>query len=154
MGTLDGTDSVDVDAPLERVFAIVADIERAPAWQVALKEVHVLERDGEGRPLLVDTVADAQVKELSLQLRFSYLGAPGRLSFEKVHGDLKALQGTWTLEELAPGRTRVTYTLHGDPGRMLGMLIRGPVETRILEMLIHAPIRGLKVQAESDAAAA
>jgi ribosome-associated toxin RatA of RatAB toxin-antitoxin module len=154
MGSLDGTHSVDIDAPLERVFAIVADIEKAPAWQVALKEAHVLERDAEGRPLLVDTVADAQVKELSLQLRFSYLGAPHRIAFEKVNGDLKKLVGTWELEELGPARTRVSYTLHGDPGRMLGMLIRGPVEDRIHEALIHAPIRGLKVQAEDGAAAA
>ena len=153
MGSLDGTDSVEIDAPLQRVFEIVADIERAPAWQVALKEAQVLERDEDGRPSLVDTVADAQVKELSLQLRFSYLGAPHRVSFEKVNGDLKTLRGTWTLEELGPSRTRVTYELHGDPGRMLGMLIRGPVESRIHEALIHAPIRGLKVEAEEAAAA-
>ncbi len=153
MGSLDGTHSTDIDAPLERVFAIVADIERAPAWQVALKEVQVLERDDQGRPQLVDTVADAQVKELSLQLRFSYLGAPHRIAFEKVNGDLKTLRGTWELEELGPSRTRVTYTLQGDPGRILGMLIRGPVEDRIHEQLIHAPIRGLKLQCEEAAAA-
>ena len=47
----------------------------------------------------------------------------------------------------------MTYTLHGDPGRILGMLIRGPVEDRIHEQLIHAPIRGLKVQCEEAAAA-
>jgi uncharacterized membrane protein len=145
---LDGTASTDIDAPLDHVFSVAADMDNAPAWQAALKDTYVLERDGEGRPLLVDTVADAQVKELSLQLRFSYDGAPHRIAFERVRGDLKELRGVWTFEELGPDSTRATYSLHGDPGRMLGMLIRGAVEGKIMELLLQAPLRGLKAHAE------
>jgi hypothetical protein len=51
-------------------------------------------------------------------------------------GDLKALVGAWELEDLGDGRTRATYRLEGDPGRVLGMMIRGPVEGRIREILV------------------
>ena len=33
MGIIKGERSVEVDAPIERCFAIAADIEHAPEWQ-------------------------------------------------------------------------------------------------------------------------
>ena len=59
MGTIRGESTVEIDAPLERVFEIAADIEHAPEWQQSLKDVEVLERDGERRATSVDTESDA-----------------------------------------------------------------------------------------------
>jgi uncharacterized membrane protein len=33
MGTIRGERTVEIDAPVQRVFEIAADIERAPEWQ-------------------------------------------------------------------------------------------------------------------------
>ena len=41
------------------MFEIAADIEHAPEWQQSLKDVEVLERDGERRATSVDTESDA-----------------------------------------------------------------------------------------------
>ena len=74
MGLITGDRSVDIDAPIDECFAIAADIEGAPEWQGSLKEVDVLERDEDGRPLVVDTVSDAKVKTVKSRLRASLRG--------------------------------------------------------------------------------
>ena len=55
MGHLGGSASVEIDAPLEGVWAVVQDVMAAPEWQGSLEEVIALERDADGRPTLVDT---------------------------------------------------------------------------------------------------
>ena len=72
MGTIRGERTVEIDAPIERVFAIAADIERAPEWQPSLQDVEVLERDGERRATSVETESDAKVRTIRSRLRFAY----------------------------------------------------------------------------------
>ena len=59
-------------------------------------------------------------------------------------GDVKALTGSWTFEDLGEGRTRATYALEAEPGRMLGMLLRGPVEAKVRDFLLGDAADGLK----------
>jgi uncharacterized membrane protein len=143
-----GERSVEIDAPIQRVFDIAADIENAPEWQGSLKDVDVLERDGAGRPTLVDTVNDAKVKTVKNKLSFTY-NSPTEIRWRQEKGDVKALDGWWTLEDLGGDRTRATYALEVDPGRMLGMLIRGPLEGQVRDFLLGNAADGLKRTAES-----
>jgi uncharacterized membrane protein len=152
MSNITGARSVEIDAPIQRVFDIAADIENAPAWQGSLKDVDVLERDAEGRPSLVDTVNDAKVKTVKNKLSFTY-DAPTSIRWRQEKGDVKALDGWWTLEDLGDDRTRATYALDVDPGRMLGLLIRGPLEGQVRDFLLGNAADGLKRTAESGAAA-
>lgn len=145
--SLTGEHTVEVAAPRERCYEIAADLERAPEWQSSLVSVDVLERDGEGRPTLVETVSDAKVKTVKARLRFSY-APPERIDTEQEKGDVKALRGRWTFESLGPERTRATYALEVDPGRMLGMLLRGPAVDRVREVLIERAAEELKARAE------
>ena len=148
MGNIVGDRSVEIDAPIERCFEIAADIENAPDWQGSLKDVEVLEHDGDGRAELVETVSDAKVKTVKARLRFSY-EEPTRVTWEQEKGDVKSLNGWWDLEDLGGGRTRATYGLDVDPGRMLGMLLRGPVEGQVRNFLLGGAAEGLKKHAES-----
>lgn len=147
MGRIEGERTVEIDAPLERCYEIAADIENAPEWQGSLKDVEVLEKDGEGRAVLVETKSDAKVKTVSARLRFSY-DPPGSITWVQEKGDTKALDGSWTLED-AGGKTRATYALSADPGRMLGMLLRGPAESAVRDFLLGGAAEGLKTKAES-----
>jgi uncharacterized membrane protein len=147
MGNIHGERTVEIDAPVQRCFDIAADIENAPAWQGSLREVEVLERDGEGRPTLVNTTNDAKVKTVSTRLRFSY-DPPGTIRWVQEKGDVKSLDGWWTLEDLGGDRTRATYALEVDPGRMLGLLIRGPVQGQVRDFLLGNAADGLKRTAE------
>jgi uncharacterized membrane protein len=144
-----GDRSVEIDAPIERCFDIAADIEGAPKWQGSLKDVEVLSRDGDGRPEVVETESDAKVKTVKTRLRFSYQ-QPTRIEWIQEKGDVKSLKGWWDLEDLGDGRTRATYALEVDPGRMLGMLLRGPVEGQVKNFLLGGAAEGLKGEAESS----
>jgi uncharacterized protein YndB with AHSA1/START domain len=142
-----GTASAEIDAPIERVWAIVEDVLSAPDWQGGLVKVSALERDDEGRPTLVESESDIKVRHVKTQVRFAY-EPPTRLSWTQEKGDLKSVEGSWTLEDLGGGRTKATYTLDGDPGRVLGMIIRGPVEAAARAMLVNARPGELKTRAE------
>jgi uncharacterized membrane protein len=147
MGTIKGDRSVEIEAPIERCYEIAADIENAPEWQGSLKDVEVLERDGERRASLVETESDAKVKSVRALLRFSY-EPPTGIRWVQEKGDTKALTGSWSFEDLGGGRTRATYALEADPGRMLGMLLRGPAEAKVRDFLVGNAADGLKEKAE------
>ena len=147
MGVIRGERTVEIDAPVERCYAIAADIENAPQWQGSLHEVRVLERDAEGRPVVVETESDAKVKSVRARLRFSYRPAE-YIRWTQEKGDTKALEGSWCLEQLGDGRTRATYALAVDPGRVLGMLLRGPAEGKVRDFLLAGAAEGLKAHAE------
>ena len=147
MGVLEASWTVEIAAPRERCYEIAADIESAPEWQGTLEDVEVLERDDERRPLVVETLSDATVKKVRSQLRFSY-EPPNGITWEQEKGETKSLTGSWVFDELDEGRTRATYALRADPGRMLGLLLRGPVEGKVKELLTKSAAEGLKEQAE------
>jgi uncharacterized membrane protein len=147
MANVRGDRTVEIDAPIERCFEIAADIENAPEWQGSLKDVEVLERDKYKRAELVETESDAKVKTVKARLRFSY-EEPTRITWVQEKGDTKALKGWWDFEDLGAGRTRATYGLDVDPGRMLGLLLRGPVEGQVRNFLLGGAAEGLKEHAE------
>ena len=147
MGKLGGEASAEVDAPIDEVWDVVMDIETAPDWQNGFEGIEVLERDGEGRVLVANAESDAKVKIVSTRLRFAYK-EPTLVEWHQEKGDLKSLVGAWELEELGEERTRVTYRLEGDPGRMLGMLIRGPVEDKVRSVIVGERPTELKRRVE------
>jgi uncharacterized membrane protein len=150
MGILEASWTVEIEAPRERCYEIAADIEGAPEWQGTLEQVEVIKRDREGRPQVVETVSDASVKKVRARLRFSY-DPPGAITWEQEDGDVKSLTGSWEFEEAGEDRTRATYGLHSDPGRILSLLLRGPVEGKVKELLTKGAAEGLREQAEKPA---
>jgi carbon monoxide dehydrogenase subunit G len=142
-----GTASAEIEAPIDQVWALVEDVLIAPDWQGGLVAVTPLERDATGRPTLVESESDIKVRHVKTQVRFTY-EPPTRLSWTQEKGDLKSVDGSWELEDLGGGRTRATYTLDGDPGRVLGMLVRGPVEAAVRAMLVNARPGELKARVE------
>jgi carbon monoxide dehydrogenase subunit G len=147
MAHMGGTAEAEIEAPIEQVWAVVEDVLTAPEWQGGLVEVSALERDGEGRPTLVESVSDIKIRRVKTQVRFSY-DPPTRLSWTQEKGDLKSVEGSWVLKDLGGGKTHATYTLDGDPGRVLGMIIRGPVEAAARAMLVNARPGELKARVE------
>jgi carbon monoxide dehydrogenase subunit G len=147
MAVLAGSSSADIDAPIEQVWAAVEAVEKAPDWQGGMKDVEVLEEDDRGRAILVETEADAKVTTIKTKVSFKY-EEPTRLSWKQEKGDLKSMVGSWDLEDLGDGRTRATYSLEGDTGRVLGMLVRGPVEDKLRDHLVNARADELKAYVE------
>ena len=147
MGVIKGSRTVEIDAPIQQCYEIAADIEGAPVWQGSLKRVKVIERDARGDAVVVETESDASVKTVKARLRFSY-SEPTKIRWTQEKGEVKSLEGGWDLEDLGGDRTKATYWLETDPGRMLGMLLRGPIEGKVRDMLVGDAASGLKKHAE------
>ena len=147
MGVIEGTATAEIDAPIEECYRHAADVDTIDQWQSGVQHVEVVERDGQGRALVAKISTDAKVRTVTTTVRFSY-DEPNGLSWKQVKGDLKSLDGEWIFESLGNGRTKASYHLVGDPGRMLGMLIRGPVEGRLRELLVGDRPDQLKRRAE------
>jgi len=150
MANLTGSSTAEMNAPLDEVWKIVEDVEIAPQWQGGLKALRATERDAEGRATVCEADSDAKVRTLRSTVRFSYEGAPNKLTWSQVKGDLKSVDGSWVLEDLGDGRTRASYNLDIDLGR-LGLVIRGPLVGVIRSMLVEARAGELKQRMESGA---
>lgn len=149
MGTLEASHTVEIDAPIERVYEVAADITAAPEWMPSVETSEVLEKHADGSAKLVELELDAMVKKTKAILSYEY-SPPGEITWEQEEGDPKWLLGKWELESIDEGRTRATYALRTDPGRMLGMLLRGPVEGKVKEFLTKGAAEGLKERAEAS----
>jgi uncharacterized protein YndB with AHSA1/START domain len=152
MADLEGSRSIEIAAPVERCFAIAADLDHVPEWHGAMSEVEVLERDADGRATLVESEMDASVTRVKMRLRFSY-DEPTGVRWTRESGDLRSLDGSWRFEEAGDGLTLATYTLEIGLGRRLAMLVRtvrGPVRDRVESLLTDRPAEGLKTRAEGS----
>jgi carbon monoxide dehydrogenase subunit G len=150
MAHLGGSASSEIDAPLKEVWAVVEDVLSAPEWQGGLDAMSALEHDAEGRPTLVETENDLRVRRIKAQVRFRYKG-PRRLEWTQEQGDMKSVEGSWELEDLGGGRTRATYSLDADLGRVLGMLIRGPVQDATRAIFVNGRPGELRRRMEGSA---
>ena len=151
MGTIDGSASTEIEAPIETVYAVAADVEGSTRWQPEIKVAECIERDGDGNQVLVHMETDAKVRRLGSEMRFGF-EATSRITWAQEDGDLKSVEGSWELEDLGGGRTRATYRLEVDLGRMLGMVIRGPLVGVLRGQLVDTMPEKLKRFVESDAA--
>jgi ribosome-associated toxin RatA of RatAB toxin-antitoxin module len=151
MGTIGGSASTEIEAPIAAVYAIAADIEISPRWQPEIKVAECLEHGSDGEQTLLHMETDAKVRTLGAEVRFSY-DSPSRISWVQEEGDVKSLEGSWELEDLGDGRTAVTYSVEVDLGRMLGMVIRGPVVGILRGQLIDTMPEKLKRYVEAESA--
>lgn len=149
MTKITGSSTAEINAPISDVWAVVEDVLSAPAWQGGLKDMEELERDDEGRVTLVESSNDAKVRTIKSTVRFEY-DSPTRLSWRQEKGELKSVDGSWELEGLGGGRTKATYALDVELGRMLGMVIRGPLIELLRGQLVNARAGELKNRVESS----
>ncbi len=124
MGTLEGDSTAEIDAPIETVWELVADVEKAPDWQGGMISMVAVERGGDGHAIVCEAETDAKVRAVKSRVRFTYTG-PTQLEWVQEKGDLKSVHGRWELTDLG-GRTKVRYWIEVDLGR-LGLLVRGPM---------------------------
>ncbi len=143
---IQGSASTVIEAPIDAVYAVAADVEHSPRWQPEIKRAEVVERHGDEQ-VLVETETDAKVRTLKSTLRFSY-DPPHGLSWRQESGDLKSVEGSWSFEDAGDGKTQATYEMTVDLGRMLGMVIRGPLVGVLRGQLVESMPDKLKKDVE------
>jgi ribosome-associated toxin RatA of RatAB toxin-antitoxin module len=141
------TERMVVEASPARCFAVVADIERYPDWVGDLKEVHVLERDDESRPVVVAFRAAAFGRSTSYTLVYDYSKAPDQFGWVQRSGDLTdRLDGFYRFVETPGGGTEITYELIVE----LRVPLPGFIKRRAEGNILHAAIRDLKARVEAE----
>ena len=136
--------STEIAATPQRCYDALADFERLPDWQGAVRSVEVLERDEAGRGAVVEYEVDTKVKRVRYRLRQVH-DPPGRLGSEYLGGDFRDFAGEWRFIDLPGGRTRVELDLRIDPGRF----VPGPLRGAISDAVMRRALRDLKVHLET-----
>ena len=145
MPTDTATETVQIHAPYAAVLAVVRDVESQPVWIPEILEAELLEvYEADGLPATARFKASATVGTDEYTLAYEH-GDDG-MSWTMVEGRLQTGQeGRYTLRELGPDLTSVTYelTIHHNlplPGFIRGRVIRG---------LVDNTLTGLKKRVES-----
>ncbi len=136
--------SIEIPASPEFIFEVLADLELYPEWITAMREVEVLERDGDNRPKRARFLVDAMIKEIAYDLDYEH-EPPVRMSWTAVPGeDIKQMVGSYELTELDNGETDVVYALMVEPEFKVPGFLRRQAERQ----LISTALRGLKRRVE------
>ena len=97
------SETITIQAPIDRVWEIAADVAAYPSWAHDVKSVNVQSSDDEGRPLDVEFRASALGRTTHYTLRYDYSDAPHKLSWSMVSGDIQR-----SIDGRTPFRRRMT----------------------------------------------
>ncbi len=137
--------AIDISAPQAVVWAVLTDCALAPRMAANLKSCRILERDPQGRWDVREQISRKTLLPSVRSVVRSDYEPPDRLSFRKVGGDLKVLEGRWTLAPHGSG-VRVTYELRAAapfsvPGWMARLALRHDVPMALLALRREAMAR-------------
>src|SRR5438067_9898235 len=126
------TQSIEVDAPPERVMAVIADFASYPEWAKQVRETEVLAEE-DGRAKQVKLTLDAGPIKDVYTLEYDWDDDGLGVSWHLVKGQMqKAQNGRYALEDLG-GRTRVTYTLSVELALPMIGLLRRKAEKMVMD---------------------
>ncbi|WP_310963163.1 SRPBCC family protein [Nocardioides terrisoli] len=138
------TSSILIEAPAERVMAVIADFPAYPTWAQGMKQVDVLSAGADGRAEQVHFELEATPIKDTYVLGYDWDGDRA-VHWHLVEGKmLKAMQGAYELSPAGTG-TEVTYRLTVEVAiPMIGMLRR-----KAEKVIIDSALKGLKKRVES-----
>jgi uncharacterized protein YndB with AHSA1/START domain len=123
--------TVEIDRPVDEVFAYLTDVARLPEWQESVSEVHV---DG---PVAAGSrfrdVREFMGRRASSTLEVTAYERPRRFSIRVVEGPI-AYELEHRLESVGD-RTSVAFSGHGETTRV-PRLMRGMVERAVERQLV------------------
>jgi uncharacterized membrane protein len=131
-----------IRASAAELWAALVDFEEYPTWARDLKHVEVLERDAEGRAVLVSFRAAAMGRSTTYVLRYDHDDAPNRLPWRLDRGDImRRLDGEYRFEPTSDGTaTHVVYELEVD----LIIPLPGFVKRRAEHKIMHTALDELR----------
>ncbi|NLV80472.1 MAG: SRPBCC family protein [Rhodococcus sp.] len=137
--------SITIDAPAERVMAVIADFDSYPTWVEAAQSVEVLDRLPDGRAARVRFVLDAGIVKDTYVLRYRWAGDGRAVSWELESGEIqKAQSGSYVLGDAPGGGTVVDYELTVD----LTIPMIGLFKRKAEKVITDTALKELKKQVE------
>ena len=140
--------SIVIDAPADRIMAVIADLPAYPQWSDGIASVTVLSvYEDDNRPADARFVLDSGAIKDTYELEYDWDGN-ARVSWTLTKGDmLTAMDGTYELSDNGDGTTTVHYRLSVDVKiPMIGMIKR-----KAEKVIVDTALKGLKKRVESGA---
>ena len=135
-GLVRGT--VEIAVAPAQLWAILLDCKRTMKFLERLKSCTVTSADPQGRWDVREHVVEWiwPLPKVRSVFRSEYTPFE-TISFRRVDGDLKSLEGSWRLEPFRDGRaTRLHYSAQIDPGVAVpGFIVRNAIETELRNSL-------------------
>lgn len=143
--TDESTQSIVIDAPPERIMAVIADFPAYPEWAKAITETEVLEWGSGGRARQVRLTVDAGPVKDTYVLAYEWAADGLSVTWSLVKGQMqKAQHGRYALRPTGDG-TEVTYTL----SVQLAIPIIGLLRRKAERVIMDTALKELKRRVES-----
>jgi uncharacterized membrane protein len=136
--------TITIDAPLDDVLAVIADVESYPEWTGQIKSAEVVEPGDDGRPRQARFVMDAGVLKDEYVLEYDWSDAGVSWQLVGKSSVQKSQQGSYALADKG-GRTEVTYRLAVD----IAMPMLGMFKRKAEKMIMDSALKELKKRVES-----
>lgn len=144
--------SVDIAAPIEKVYAIARDVEAFPQFMNDLESLTVLERNADNSRTLTQWVG--LIRQFKMKIRWTqedvWNDATYRDDFQMTQGDMDKMEGHWQFTPVSPTETRfesvVTYE-YDVP--LVGPMIKTLIKKLMTENL-QATLDAIKTKAEQQ----
>ncbi len=105
-----------IDSPVQRVWDVIIDCERAPEFMPDLKSCKFLQRTEDTAIIEQEVKVSRFLPKTTYIYRSTYQKFK-RIDFKRISGDLKDLEGSWVFESVGGGQqTIVVYSVFLDPG--------------------------------------
>jgi coenzyme Q-binding protein COQ10 len=138
----EATRSIDIKAPVEKVFRIISDYERYPEFLPEVKRVSTSDRSGNRVKVHYEVEV---IKRIKYTLELSE-EPPHRVRWSFVEGELmRDNRGSWLLEAAGPDQTRATYSIE----MALGPLVPKAIVKALVETSLPKMLEAFKKRAES-----
>jgi len=136
--------TITIDAPPERVLAVIADIDSYPEWTGQIKSAQVLTTDADGRPEQAQFVMDAGVLKDEYVLQYAWVATGVSWELVGKSSVQKSQVGSYSLAPKGSG-TEVTYQLAVD----ISMPMLGMFKRKAEKMIMDSALKELKKRVES-----
>jgi ribosome-associated toxin RatA of RatAB toxin-antitoxin module len=135
-----------VNAPAEKVYGIIKDMERYPRFIPSLKEVKVLER---GNDYTISRwVSKVQTFTLQWTERDTFFDNDMRVEYKLVEGAFKKFEGKWLVEPQADGNTKVHLDVDFELAMPALRDFLGPMAKKIMRDSLRSLLQGVKAESE------
>jgi ribosome-associated toxin RatA of RatAB toxin-antitoxin module len=141
----ESTQSIVIDAPPDRIMAVIADFAAYPEWTNAVKETDVLTEGDDGRAEQVQFTLDAGPIKDVYTLAYQWLPDHRGVTWTLVKGQMQRSQkGSY---QLAPegDHTKVTYTL----AVQLAIPLLGLLRRKAEKVIMDTALKELKRRVEN-----
>jgi uncharacterized membrane protein len=139
--------SVRINAPSEKVFALLTDREEAPKWNKLIKEARVTSKEPTGVGSTVHYAGEAGGARGEWDIETTEWVKNKKYAWRTTSGDV-AMLTTWTLKE-ADGTTELTYEIRYElPYSILGKIIDKLKASKDIENGMTAALQNLKQLSE------